>query len=74
MEKKKVEEKSAPGRDKVKVLGTTYEKGKPETGGEGGRWRHKFASRAEKLNYLRTGERYWYGKDWFGSEQRKTPA
>jgi len=26
------------------------------------------------LRYLETGERYWYGKDWFGSEKRKNPA
>ncbi len=69
----KVEEKSAPGRDKVKVLGETFEEGKPE-GEEMGRWRQKLGSREEKLKYLQTAERYWYGKDWFGSEKRKTPA
>ena len=69
----KVEGKNAPGRDKVKVLGETYEKGKPE-GDEMGSWRQKLGSREEKLKYLRTAERYWYGKDWFGSERRKTPA
>ena len=69
----KIEEKSAPGRDKVEVLGETFEEGKPE-GEEMGRWRQKLGSREEKLKYLRTAERYWYGKDWFGSEKRKTPA
>ncbi len=69
----KVEEKSAPGRDKVEVLGETFEKGKPE-GEEQGRWRQKLESREEKLKYLESGERYWYGKEWFGSEKRKTPA
>lgn len=69
----KVEKKSAPGRDKVEVLGATFEEGKPE-GEELGKWRQKLGSREEKLKYLRTGERYWYGKDWFGSEKRKTPA
>ncbi len=69
----KIEEKSAPGRDKVKVLGETFEEGKPE-GEEMGRWRQKLGSREEKLKYLQTAERYWYGKDWFGSEKRKTPA
>jgi len=68
-----VKKKSAPGRDKVEVLGATFEKGKPE-GEEMGRWRQKLGSRAEKLKYLRTAERYWYGKDWFGSEKRKKPA
>ena len=58
---------------KVEVLGPTYEKGKPE-GEEAGKWRKKLESRAEKLRYLETGERYWYSDDWFGSEKRKTPA
>ncbi len=69
----KIEEKSAPGRDKVEVLGETFEEGRPE-GEEMGRWRQKLGSREEKLKYLQTAERYWYGKDWFGSEKRKTPA
>ena len=58
---------------KVEVLGATFEKGKPE-GEEEGRWRQKLASREDKLKYLQTGERYWYGQEWFGSEKRKTPA
>ena len=69
----KVEEKSAPGRDKVEVLGATFEEGKPE-GEEVGKWRQKLESREEKLKYLQSGERYWYGKDWYGSEKRKNPA
>ena len=73
MEEYKVEEKSAPNRDKVEVLGETYEKGKPE-GEEMGRWRQKLESREDKLKYLQTGERYWYNQDWFGSEKRKNPA
>lgn len=73
MEDYKIEEKSAPNRDKVEVLGETYEKGKPE-GEEMGKWRQKLGERAEKLKYLNTAERYWYGEEWFGSEKRKTPA
>ena len=69
----KVEEKSAPGRDKVEVLGETFEEGKPE-GEDVGKWRQKLESREEKLKYLQSGERYWYGKDWYGSEKRKNPA
>ncbi len=69
----KVQEKKAPGRAKVKVLAETYEPGKPE-GEEVGRWRQKLESREEKLRYLETAERYWYGKEWFGSERRKNPA
>ena len=66
-------EKAAPGREKVKVLGATFEAGKPK-GEDAGRWRQKLDSREEKLKYLGTGERYFYGTDWFGSEKRKTPA
>ena len=69
----KVEKKSAPGRGEVEVLGATFEEGKPE-GEDTGKWRQKLGSREEKLKYLQTGERYWYGKEWFGSEKRKTPA
>lgn len=69
----KIETKSAPGRDKVEVLGGTYEKGQP-AGEEPGRWRQKLGSREEKLRYLRNGERYWYGEEGFGSEKRKKPA
>ncbi len=69
----KVEKKKAPGRKEVEVLGATFEEGKPE-GEEMGRWRQKLESREEKLKYLQTGERYWFGKDWFGSEKRKNPA
>ena len=69
----KVEKKSAPGRDNVEVLGATFEEGSPE-GEETGRWRQKLGTRAEKLKYLENGERYWYGKDWYGSEKRKNPA
>lgn len=71
--KQEISKKSAPGLEKVKVLGATYEKGKPE-GEAAGRWRHKLRNRDEKLKYLETGERYWYGKEWFGSEKRKNPV
>ncbi len=69
----KVEKKSAPGREEVEVLGATFEEGKPE-GEEQGKWRQKLGNREEKLKYLQTGERYWFGKDWYGSEKRKNPA
>ena len=69
----KIEKKGAPGRDEVEVLGATFEKGKPESE-ELGRWRQKLEGREEKLKYLESGERYWYGKEWFGSEKRKNPA
>ncbi len=69
----KVEEKSAPGREKVEVLGATFDEGRPE-GEDMGQWRQKLSSREEKLKYLENAERYWYGKDWYGSEKRKNPA
>ncbi len=69
----KIEKKNAPGRGEVEVLGATFEEGKPEDK-ELGRWRKKLDSREEKLKYLQTGERYWYSKDWYGSEKRKSPA
>jgi len=69
----KIEEIKAPGREMVKILGATFEKGKPD-GEEVGRWRQKLRDRQEQLKYLQTGERYWYGKEWYGSEKRKNPA
>ena len=52
-----IAEKNAPGRDKVKVLGATFDPGKP--GGEDtGRWRQKLRDRRERLKYLKEGERY----------------
>jgi len=68
-----VEEKKAPGRGKVKVLGATFERGKP-SGEDTGKWRQKLRNRDEKLKYLKAGERYWFGKEWYGSEKRKNPA
>jgi hypothetical protein len=71
--KYEVEKKKAPGRDEVEVLGATFEEGKPE-GETPGKWRQKLESREERLKYLESGERYWYGKEWYGSEKRKKPA
>ena len=69
----KVEKKNSPGWGEVEVLGETFEEGRPEDE-ELGRWRQKLGTREEKLKYLENGERYWYGKEWFGSEKRKNPA
>ena len=71
--KEEIIRKAAHGRQEVEVLGSTYEEGKPG-GEEMGKWRQKLASRNEKLKYLETGERYFYSRDWFGSEKRKKPA
>jgi len=64
---------SARDSKKAEVLGETYEPGKPESK-EGGSWRQKLSTRQDKLKYLQTAERYWYAKEGFGSEKRKTPA
>ncbi|MBI4303113.1 MAG: hypothetical protein HY665_02075 [Chloroflexi bacterium] len=71
--KEEITKKSAPGRNEVEVLGATFEEGTP-AGEQMGKWRQKLTSREEKLKYLETGERYWYSKEWYGSEKRKTPA
>ncbi|HEX2964281.1 MAG TPA: hypothetical protein VHO84_00765 [Syntrophorhabdaceae bacterium] len=55
----------------VRVLGATYEAGRPEQKDD---WRTKLYSRDNILNYLRSAGRYWYSKDWYGSEKRKQEA
>jgi hypothetical protein len=72
MESETKEKKASQGEE-TEVLGATFEAGKPDSN-ELGKWRHKLVSRDEKLKYLQSGERYWYGKDWYGSEKRKNPA
>ena len=56
---------------KVKVLGPTFEEGKPDGRGD---WREKLATRDERLGYIRSAMRYWYNEDWYGSEKRKQEA
>lgn len=63
----------AHGRQEVCLLGSTFEKGKPEEK-NAGHWRHKLEDRQQKLKYLQSAERYWFSTDWFGSEKRKNPA
>lgn len=65
------EEKVAFNGKRVEVLGPTFEEGKPENPMN---WRNKLRTRDEMLAYLKTGERYWFSEDWFGSEKRKTKA
>lgn len=57
--------------EEVEIIGPTYEAGKPEFKGN---WRQSMVTRAEMLKYLKTGERYWYAEEGYGSEKRKTPA
>jgi len=65
------EEKEGVDGKKVKVLGATYEEGRAE-GSQN--WREKLGTPEERLGYLKTALRYWYSKDWFGSEKRKQDA
>jgi hypothetical protein len=67
----KLDEKMGFGGEKVKVVGPEYEAGTPT---EPHRWRAKLRGRGEMLKYLRNGERYWFSKEWYGSEKRKNPA
>ena len=57
--------------EKQKLLGKTYEPGKPAGPYN---WRVKLGSREDMLKYLQSGERYWYSEEWYGSEKRRTPA
>lgn len=65
------EEKEDFEGKKVRVLGPTFEEGRPEGGQD---WRGKLMTRDERLAFLRSALRYWYNKDWYGSEKRKQEA
>ena len=71
MSELELEEKVSFDGKKVKVLGPSYAAGKPEGAMT---WRQKMRNRDEMLAYLKTGERYWFSEEWFGSEKRKTKA
>ncbi len=68
---KNLEEKNSFSGEKVKVVGPEYESGVPD---QPHCWRAKIQCREEMLKYLRSGERYWFSKEWYGSEKRKNPA
>jgi hypothetical protein len=57
----------------VEVLGETYDPGAPAEGDKSD-WSSKVGDKAEMLKFLKTGLRYWYSSEWFGSEKRKNPA
>jgi hypothetical protein len=65
------EEKENYEGKKIKVLGATFEKGKPNTTID---WRAKLATREDAVGYLKTALRYWYSTEWYGSEKRKQEA
>ncbi len=56
---------------KVKVLGPTYEPGRPEGPAD---WKERLQTTADRMGYLQAALRYWYSSDWFGSEKRKQEA
>ena len=72
MEYKDVKKKDFSGKT-VKVLDESYDSGVPEIKGAGvdPGWRKNMHTIEDKMKYLTTGERYWYSKEWFGSEKRK---
>jgi acetyl-CoA decarbonylase/synthase, CODH/ACS complex subunit delta len=55
----------------VELVGPGYVQGVPE---EKADWREKLRERQDMIQYLKTGMRYWYSSDAYGSEKRKTPA
>ncbi|HTY25148.1 MAG TPA: hypothetical protein VMC85_18600 [Desulfomonilaceae bacterium] len=73
----KYEEKERSDGEKVKILMPTYVKGSDE---DRYPWRKNITEvnlgeKADPIKrYLTTAERYFYSKDWFGSEKRKNPA
>lgn len=55
----------------VELVGPSYSQGVPE---EKADWREKLRERQDMIQYLKTGMRYWYAADSYGSEKRKSPA
>lgn len=62
------EEKENCEGKKIRVLGPTYEEGKPE---EAVDWRAKLRTRDDMMKYLKSAGRYWYSREWYGSERRR---
>jgi hypothetical protein len=67
----KYEEKESFDGTMVRVLGETFEEGSPQGPID---WRAKLASREERMGFLKTALRYWYSKEWYGSDKRKEEA
>ena len=68
-----IKKKRFDGTD-VEILGETYESGQPAIGDKYS-WFAKIGDdKKDMLMFLRTGLRYWYAEEGFGSEKRKTPA
>ena len=77
MAEEKYEEKESFDGKKVKILVPTLVQGPDE---DRYQWRRNISEvnlgeNADPIKrYLTTAERYFYSKDWFGSEKRKNPA
>jgi hypothetical protein len=71
------EEKERFDGKKVKILVPEYASGTDE---DRYLWRKNITyvnigeEKTPIMRYLTTAERYFYSKDWFGSEKRKNPA
>jgi acetyl-CoA decarbonylase/synthase complex subunit delta len=66
----KEKKKDFSGKE-VELLGPSYDEGTPT---EKNDWRQEIKERADMVQYLKTGLRYWYSHESYGSEKRKTPA
>jgi len=77
MSVEKYEEKERFDGKKVKILMPQYVEG-PEKDRYQWRTNINIVNVGEETNpvkrYLTTAERYFYAKEWFGSEKRKNPA
>lgn len=77
MAKENYEEKERFDGTKVKILMPDYSD-VPEYDRYSWRNNINFVNIGDEANpvtkYLTTAERYFYSKDWFGSEKRKNPA
>ncbi len=77
MSAERYEEKERFDGQKVKILMPQYAPGSDE---DRYPWRKNITyvnigeEKTPVMRYLKTAERYFYSKDWFGSEKRKTPA
>lgn len=73
----KFEERERFDGQKVKILLPQYAQGSEE---DSYQWRKNInivnvgEEKDPVKRYLTTAERYFYSKDWFGSEKRKNPA
>ena len=70
MSKEKMKKVKDKDGKEIEILDAQIDPGQPEAADN---WRVKLIDRKRMLQYLETGERYWYGES-YGSEKRKNPA